>query len=422
MGSRSNVTTYHPCVRPAIQNDHGPAYILSPVFSGPPRLLSAQLLVLLLAGALGMAALGLALPVLPLAVDAATHNRATTGLVTGAVAAFTIALELLSPGLLPRFRVRPLLVAAMLLQLVAMAGFAELRTLPAMLACGALTGAGFGLVVTVTVAAVGALVPPARAGEAIGYFGLCASVPTILGPPLALLLFDARGAGAVFLAGALTCAAAILTTAFLRIAPRCPGVSASGGAGVLAAMRSPGVPRVWLAFVCTTLTYGAAVSFTPFLLGTSGPGSAPVFLLVFGVTRMLGRMAAGRAIDRVGERQLALPSLAVGTLALVLLQLHAAPAAAVSAAVWGAAFGVVQTAAFVGMLRGAGHGRSAGVSGIWSVAVDAGIGCGALGMGPVGGAIGLTRAFWLLPALFALAFVLRLQGPTPNQLVGDTGP
>ena len=387
------------------------AWILSPVLPGPPRLLSAQLLVLLLAGALGMAALGLALPVLPLTVDAATHNRATTGLVTGAMAALTIALELLSPGLLHRFRVRPLLVTAMLLQLVAMAGFAELRTLPAMLACGALTGAGFGLVVTVTVAAVGALVPPARSGEAIGYFGLCASVPTILGPPLALLLLDARGAGAVFRAGALTCAAATLTTAFLRIAPPCPGAPASGGGGVLAAMRSPGVLRVWLAFVCTALTYGAAVSFTPFLLGSSGPGSAPVFLLVFGVMRMLGRMAAGRAVDRVGERQLALPCLAVGAVALVLLQFHAAPAAVVSAAVSGAAFGVVQTAAFVGMLRGAGHGRSAGVSGIWSVAVDAGIGGGALGMAPVGAAMGLTRAFWLLPALFALAFVLRLTGP-----------
>jgi predicted MFS family arabinose efflux permease len=373
------------------------------------RGMRAQLFLLLLAGALGMAALGLALPILPLTVDAITHDRATTGLVTGVVAAFTVGLELLTPSLLLRFRARLLLVLAMLLQLVAMAGFAELRTLPAMLACGALTGAGFGLLVTVTVAAVGASVPPARTGEAIGYFGLCASVPTILGPPLALLLLDARGAGAVFLAGALTSAAAILPVPFLRSAPRRQhGPAASAGGGVLAAIGSPGVPRVWLAFTCTTLTYGALVSFTPFLLGTSGPGSASVFLLVFGVTRMLGRMAAGRAVDRVGELPLALPSLAAGALALGVLQLHGAPAVVVSAAVSGAAFGVVQTAAFVGMLRRAGAGRSAGVSGIWSVAVDAGIGGGALGIGTVGAAIGLTRAFWLLPALFALGFLLRL--------------
>jgi predicted MFS family arabinose efflux permease len=379
--------------------------------------LSAQLLLLLLAGGVGMAAFGLALPVLPLTVAATTHDRAAAGLVTGVMAAFTIVMELLSPDLLHRFRVRPLLVAAMVVQLVAMAGFAELRTLPAMLACGALAGAGFGVAVTVTVAGVGALVPPDRSGEAIAYFGLCASAPAILGPPVALLLLDQRGAGAVFLAGALTCAVAALAAAILRV----PLPARPTGGGVLAAMGSRGVPRVWLAFVCTTLTYGAAISFTPFLLGTSGPGSAPVFLLVFGVTRMLGRVAAGRAVDRVGERRLALPSLAAGALALVLLQLHSAPATVVSAAVSGAAFGVVQTAAFASMLQGAGRGRSAGVSGIWNMAVDAGIGGGALGIGSIGATVGLARAFWLLPALFALAFVLRLPAPSMDQLAGEAG-
>jgi predicted MFS family arabinose efflux permease len=381
------------------------------VSSGPARVLWVQLIVLLVAGALGMAALSLALPILPLTVAATTRDPVSAGLVTGVTAAFTIALELLSPGLLQRFRVRPLLVVAMLIQLVAMAGFAALRTLPAMLVCGALTGAGFGLLVTVAVAAIGALVPAGRSGEAIGYFGLSASAPTILGPPLALVLLEARGAGAVFLVGALLCAAGALATAFLRVgAPGPgPGAAAAGGAGVVAAMGGRGVLRVWLAFACTTVTYGAAVSFTPLLLGTTGPGSASVFLLVFGVTRMLGRVAAGRAVDRLGERRLALPSLAAGALALVLLQVHAAPATVVSAAFYGAAFGVVQTGAFVGMLRGAGRARSAGVSGSWSMAVDAGIGAGALAMGPVGAAVGLAHAFWLLPALFALAFVLRLR-------------
>jgi predicted MFS family arabinose efflux permease len=387
---------------------------------GPSRVLSVQLLLVLVTGALGMAALSLALPILPLTVAVATHDRATAGLVTGVIAAFTIALELLSPGLLHRFPARPLLVAAMLLQLVAMAGFAELRPLPAMLACGALTGAGFGLFVTATVAAVGALAPPDRSGQAIGYFGLCASLPALLGPPLALLLLDARGASAVFVAGALTCSAAALASALLRVPSLRRGRSEAAGGGVLAALGGRGVPRIWLAFACTTLTYGAAVSFTPILLGTSGPGSAPVFLLVFGVTRMVGRVAAGRAVDRVGERRLALPSLAAGALALALLQLHAAPATVVSAAVSGAAFGVVQSAAFVGMLRLAGRERAAGVSGIWSMAVDAGIGGGALAMGPVGAAIGLGRAFWLLPALFALGFALRLTGPSRDRIVDRT--
>jgi len=376
------------------------------VSSARQRVLSPQLLLLMLAGALGTFAYGMALPVLPLTVTAATHDQATAGLVTGVVSALTITMELLSPNILRRFRVRDVLVASALVQLVAMAGFAAVRTLPAMLAWGALTGAGFGLFVTVVVVAVAALVPPGRTGEAIGYFGLGVAAPTILGPPLAFALLDARGAGAVFAAGALACAAGGAISGFLRLPATRPAAAGSGG--VVAAVRSPGVAPVLIALGCTTLTYGAAISFTPLLLGTSGPASAAVFLPVFAVARMLARTAAGRAVDRVGEPRLAVPSLAVGAGAFALLQVHAAPAIVVSAAVSGAAFGVVQTAAFVGMLHQAGPDRSAGVSGIWSVAIDGGIGGGALLMGPAAAALGLAGAFWLLPALFALAFVVRL--------------
>src|SRR5262249_691984 len=83
----------------------------------------------------------------------ATPGQAAAGLVTGVVSALTIAMELLSPNILHRFRVRDVLVASALVQLVAMAGFAAVRTLPAMLAWGALTGAGFGVFVTVVVVA-----------------------------------------------------------------------------------------------------------------------------------------------------------------------------------------------------------------------------------------------------------------------------
>lgn len=60
------------------------------------------------------------------------------------------------------------------------------------------------------------------------------------------------------------------------------------------------------------------------------------------------------------------------------------------------------------MLRTAGPARSANVSGIWNMGVDAGLGSGTLVLAPVAAVVGFTRMFWLLPALLALAFVLRL--------------
>ena len=370
-----------------------------------------------------MTTLNLSLPILPLTI-AATGDRAAAGVVTAVVAAFTIVFELRTAALLRRLPQKNLLVMAMLIQAIAMAGFAGFRGLPAMLLFGALAGAGFGVVATVTASAVGSLAPPGRHGEAIGYYGLSASLPTIFAPPAALLLLDASGPVAVFATGAAACGLGVLVAT--RLTDSGYAEAALPGGGVLATLHRPGVLGVWLAFACTTVTYGAIVSFTPFLLGTSGWDSAPTFLLLFGLSRAVTRFASGRLIDAFGDGRLVLPSLVVGALALALLPGHTALLVVVSATVYGAALGVIQTGAFVAMLRATGPGLLANVSGIWNMGVDAGFGAGALLLAPVAAVAGYARMFWLLPALFALAFVIRLgsrrpaggrpgDGPVPSQ-------
>jgi len=321
-------------------------------------------------------------------------------------------LEVASPGLMRRFQARRLLLGALLLQMVAMAGFAEFRALPAMLVCGAVTGAGFGVAATVTASSVGSLAPPGRHGEAIGYYGLSASAPTIFAPPLALLLFDAFGAGSAFAAGAAVCGAGALLT--LRLPEQTRPVAAfERGTGVFSTLTRRAVLLVWLSFVCTSVTYGAAVSFTPLLLGTAGIGSAAVFLLLFGLTRAVTRVFSGRFIDRLGDRRLVLPSLALGAAALALLPFHVAPLTIASAIGFGAAFGIVQTGTFVGLLKAAGPSRAGNVSGIWNMAVDTGFGSGTLVLAPVAAAIGYSSMFWVLPLLFVAGFALRLPRRAP---------
>lgn len=372
---------------------------------GSPRMRSRQLALLLVTAGLGLTSLNLALPVLPLVVARATHEASFAGIVTAAVAACTVALELQTSRLLRRFRPTTLLLAAIALQLVAMAGFALNPPLPAMLILGGLTGAGFGAVATVTVNMVGALAPPGRQGEAIGYYGLAVSTPAIIAPPVALVVMGAYSPSAVFLIGAVCCLAGALLATWLT--PAAAAAAAPVGGSLATLTRWP-VLLMWLSFVCVTVTYGATVSFTPFLLGTSGLGSAPVFLLVFGITRAASRVLSGSVVDRLGDRRLALPGLVVGGLALTLLPARVPALTIVSAAVYGGAFGVVQTAAFIGMLRSAGPGQGAHVSGIWNMAVDVGFGAGALLLAPVAATVGYAGMFWTLPALFALGLAARI--------------
>ena len=342
---------------------------------------------------------------LPLTVATATGNASLAGVVTATVAVLTVILELQAPHLLRHLRPVRLLVAGLLVEMVAMAGFAEFRSLPAMLVLGGLVGAGFGTVATVSTIMVSDLAAPGRRGEAIGYYGLAASLPSVVGPPAGLLLLNALGLSAVFWAGSATSLVGILLASWLR-APRQAAVVQPTG-GLVATLMTPRLLLVWASFVCVTFTFGGIVSFSPFLLPVAGLGSAPTFLLVVGLTRAGARMLSGRVIDRLGDWRPVWPLLLLGALGLALLPLRQPAVTVLGALLFGASLGVVQTGAFIGMLRSTDPSRAGMVGGLWNMAVDVGFATSALVLAPLAAWIGYAAMFWTLPALFLAALAAR---------------
>jgi predicted MFS family arabinose efflux permease len=382
--------------------------------------MTRQLVVLLLTVSFGLATLNLALPVLPLTVTSVTRNTSSAGIVTAVVALLTMAFELQSARLLARFRPVALLLAGLLVGTIAMAGFAEIRTLPAMLLFGGLAGAGFGVVATVSTSMIGWLAPPGRSGEAIGYYGLAASLPAVVAQPASLLLLNRFGVSAVFWAGAGTSLVAIVLATRLRAPGRAGPVLPRGG--LLATLTMRPVLLIWASFVCVTFAYGGVISFTPLLLPGAGVGSAPMFLLLAAAARALMRMVSGRMIDRLGDWRLVWPSLLLGALGLALLPLRQPALTLVAALLYGVAFGAVQTGALVGMLKSTEPSRAAIVGGLWNMGVDAGLGAGALALAPLAALVGYQAMFWILPALFLAALALRLAAGTGSGAPGPNDP
>jgi predicted MFS family arabinose efflux permease len=355
--------------------------------------------------AFGLTTLNLILPVLPLTVARATGNAGVAGFVTVSIALMTVVSELQAARLLSRFKPLSLLLAGLLLEMVAMAGFAEIRALPAMLVLGGLVGAGFGTVATVSTVMMGSLAPPERRGEAIGYYGLAASLPSVVAPTAGLLLLNGVGVSAVFWTGAATSLVAALLATRLRL-PRPVGTAQPTG-GLFATLTTRRVLLIWAAFVCVTFTFGAVVSFTPLLLPGGGLGSAPMFLLLAGIARTVTRTLSGRVIDRLGDWRPVWPALVSGGLALALLPLRQPVLTVVAAVLFGAALGVVQTGTFIGMLKSTDPSRAGLVGGLWNVAVDVGFGTSALILAPVAALIGYQAMFWILPVLFVAALSAR---------------
>jgi predicted MFS family arabinose efflux permease len=360
---------------------------------------------LLVTVAFGLTTLNLILPVLPLTVARATGNAGVAGFVTVSVALLTVVSELQAARLLSRFRPLSLLLAGLLLEMVAMAGFAEIRALPAMLVLGGLVGAGFGTVATVSTVMMGSLAPPERRGEAIGYYGLAASFPSVVAPSAGLLLLNGVGLSAVFWTGAATSLVAALLATRLRL-PRPAGTAQPTG-GLFATLTTRRVLLIWAAFVCVTFTFGAVVSFSPLLLPGAGLGSAPMFLLLAGIARTATRTLSGRVIDRLGDWRPVWPALVMGGLALALLPLRRPELTVVAAVLFGAALGVVQTGTFIGMLRSTHPSQAGLVGGLWNVAVDVGFGTSALILAPLAAFFGYQAMFWTLPFLFVAALAAR---------------
>jgi predicted MFS family arabinose efflux permease len=170
-----------------------------------------------------------------------------------------------------------------------------------------------------------------------------------------------------------------------------------------AALRTPALTRPTVVFATTAVAAGVAVTFLPLAVpGWSGQLAA-LALLVHAATATAARWWAGRYGDRHGPARLVVPGMAVTAAGLLVLAIDAEPAAVlIGAAVFGAGFGVVQSATMAVMLervQPSGYGL---VSALWNLGYDAGYGIGAAGFGALVGAAGF-QAGWAILAVLVLA-------------------
>ncbi|MFB6894078.1 MFS transporter [Kitasatospora sp. NPDC056327] len=153
------------------------------------------------------------------------------------------------------------------------------------------------------------LARPELRGRAIAVLMNGLMLGTLLGLPLATVIGERLGWRAAFWAVAvLTVAVALCTAA---------GVSGAGhgegGGSLRAELGALRNPRLWLAFVTSTLIIGATFTLfsyvNPVLTDLAGfsAGSVPLLLVAYGAATVVGNTVVGRLADRY-----ALPVMAVG--------------------------------------------------------------------------------------------------------------
>lgn len=361
-----------------------------------PRLLTATVLRLFAVDFGAMCSFYLLLGVVPLFSADRGIGNAGAGLSIGVLMIAAVAGELAVPGLARRTGYGRLLICGLILLGAPALALPAVTGVAPLLAISVLRGLGFAIVVVAIGAMAALAIPKQRQGEGMGMLGVVAMLPAVLALPLGVWLADHAGYPAVFAAAA---ASALVTVVLV---PRGSDDAEPGHTGdrLLDGLRGPGMKRPILVFTAASIAGGVVVAFLP---GAVTADVAVPGLFAQAAVATLVRWLAGRYCDKHDAAGLLLPAilLCAGGMGLASLT-HQGFAVLAGMAVFGAGYGLVQSASLNAMLQRASRSQYGAVNAAWNAAYDLGWGVGAITIGLVVTSVGFPIAF-LVTALVALA-------------------
>lgn len=383
-----------------------PRDLPAPATADRPPLVTRPLLLRFVSILGASASVYLPLSVVPMYAKPAGGD-AGAGLAAGALLLATVAAELVTPRLVSRIGYRLALAFGLLaLGLPALALLGPPR-LAVIIGVAVVRGAGFAVVTVAGGALTASLIPAERRGEGLALTGVVSGVPALACLPLGVWAAQRWGFAPVFAA---TAAAALLALAAVPGLPdrrRAAGPATEGRpAGVLRALRNPGLTRPAALFSASTMAVGVLVTFLPLAVAGRTAAVATAALFAQPAAATLARLGAGRHGDRHGHARFLRLGVLLSAAGMASLAATGTPAAVIGgAAVFGAGFGLLQNSTLALMYaRTAPSGYDA-VSAVWNAAYDAGMGIGAIGMGLVTGHLGYPVTFLLTAALASTALI-----------------
>lgn len=329
----------------------------------------------------------LLLPPMPLFVKELGGLDAQVGLAAGV---FTIAAVLVRPfagGLLDRYGRRPFLLAGLGLFVVSMYLYGRVGSVGTLLILRLVHGVGWAFATTAAAAAITDIVPPARRGEGMGWWGMAMTLAMAVGPIMGVWVLEDYSFNGVFLLAAGLSLASLVAMAV----PSLPFQGSAERKGI--AIYDASTVPVAIAVAFLAFAYGAVMTFLPLFAATVdvNPG---VYFLVYALAMTLARPLAGTLADRRGEATVIVPATALVIVTLVVLGAATGLGGVMAAAVlYGVGFGSAQPALQAAMLRIVPRERFGIANASFFTAFDLGIACGATLLGWVADWLGYRALF-----------------------------
>jgi MFS family permease len=314
-------------------------------------------------------------PTLPLFIKQMGGNETQVGLAMGAFMLTAVIFRPIVGGLLDRFGRRPFMVWGLLLFAVVMYMYDWIGGIVALLALRIVHGMSWAFSTTSMLTAVTDMIPSARRGEGMGWFGMSMTLAMAIGPLFGIWIIQSQSYHALFLVAVGLSFVAL----FLTLGAKMPFRPQSGARKIEFFEKSvlPVTVSVFFLFIA----YGGITAFIP-LFADSIKVNPGTFFLVYAATLVLSRPFAGKLSDRYGETLVIIPAFVLTILALIVLGFSTGLFGVFAAAVlYGIGFGSAQPVLQSAIIRLARPDRKGVANASFSTATDLGIGLGAIILG-----------------------------------------
>ncbi|MBU7316558.1 MFS transporter [Paenibacillus oleatilyticus] len=342
----------------------------------------------------------LLLPTMPLFIKQLGGSESQVGFVVGV---FTLSAVIFRPivgGLLDRYGRRPFIIWGLLLFVVAMYLYSWVGGIVVLLALRIVHGMSWALSTTAVGTAITDVIPPARRGEGMGWYGMAMTVAMAIGPMLGIWMLQKLSFHGLFLYATGFAAVALL----LALGTKIPFQPKAGAGRIQLVEKS--VLSVTVAIFFLAVPYGGITTFLP-LFAESIKVNPGTFFLVYAVALTLIRPIAGKLSDRYGESFIIIPALGTTMAALLVLSFSSGLTGVIVAAVlYGIGFGSAQPALQAATLRLAPADRKGVANASFFTAFDLGIGLGAIALGWVSQHTGYQALFTVSAVSVAVSLIL----------------
>ena len=322
--------------------------------------------------------------VLPLFVVQQLHGaESQVGMIMGAFAVSAVLSRPLSGRLVDTWSRKSCLTLGALIYVIFPALYTQAASVPVMLALRFFHGIGIAIYTTAGSVFIADLAPPARRGEAMGYYGMALNLAMAIGPALGVALTGWLGFTGLFWTSASLALACLLLVQLVHDPHQSRAYTGQHAVARPALFSRAAVFPGFIA-MCMTMTFGAIVSFLPLFVQRHHLGNAGLFFTVYSIVVVALRPLSGRLSDRFGRSAVIIPGMFFLAVSMVVLAYTTSQVGLLwTAVLQGIGFGAVHPALMAWIVdRSTIHDRGPALATLM-MAFDIGVGLSAIGLGQV---------------------------------------